>query len=308
MFKQSVVVIIYNRPDHTRRLFEQIERVKPHRIFIIADGPKYNNSHDKKKCEECREIFNQVDWTEDIHKNFAASNMGLKARVSSGLDWVFTYTDQAIILEDDCIPSEDFFSYCSLALEEFKSNDEVSVITGDNFQNGIVRGDGSYYFSKYNHCWGWATWKRAWKLYDGNIEFWPDWKLSEDWSSMFQSNQEKKYWTEIFEKVYRGELNSWAYPWTASVWKNGGLTVTPNVNLVENIGFDDQATNTFSKRKKILSRAGKLKAFKPPSSIELNTIADDYVFRNHFGGWKKEFPYTLIFKLYKLKQKIFGKL
>ena len=192
MFKQSVVVIIYNRPGHTRRLFEQIESLKPQRLFIIADGPKHNNPHDKKKCEECREIFNQADWTESVYKNFAASNMGLKTRVSSGLDWVFTYTDQAIILEDDCIPSEDFFSYCSLALEEFESNDEVLVITGDNFQNGIVRGDGSYYFSKYNHCWGWATWKRAWKLYDGNIEFWPEWKLSEHWSSMFQTNQEKK--------------------------------------------------------------------------------------------------------------------
>lgn len=294
MFNKAVAVIIYNRPKHTEALYNCIRQIKPKKLFIIADGPKLNDEDDYQKCEQTRIIFDDIDWNiETVKKNYSKTNMGLKSRVETGLDWVFENIDEAIVLEDDCIPSLEFFEFCSFGLNKYRDDHQIMAITGDNFQNGRWRGDGSYYFSKYNHCWGWATWSRSWKKYDGDLTFWGEWRHTQRWLDLFERVDECRYWTEIFDQVSHGLINSWAYPWTAAVWFNGGITVTPNVNLVQNIGFGPEATNTKSKQNTQLVAFNKLGAIVSPSEIKIDVDADDYVYMQHFGGKTRVFPRSL---------------
>ncbi|MFB2644734.1 glycosyltransferase family 2 protein, partial [Raphidiopsis sp. BLCC-F218] len=190
-----------------------------------------------------------------------------------------------IILEDDCVPHPDFFTFCSSLLEFYRNDERVWVITGDNFQNGQKRGDGYYYFSKYNHCWGWATWHRAWKHYQGDIPFWTEWQDSESWSRVLPNTLERRYWAKIFNTVYSGKIDSWAYPWTACVWYHGGLTLTPNRNLVTNIGFGKDATHTTGRGDKfniISTETLSLSSLSHPVGVFVDQDADNYVFENVF--------------------------
>ena len=154
-------------------------------------------------------------------------------------------------MDDDCLPNLDFFSFCENLLDRYFSDERIFVITGNNFQNGTWRGDASYYFSKYTPIWGWATWRRAWKHYQGDINFWPKWKSSDAWKKYKSDKIERKYLQKIFDSCYAGQIDSWDYPWMASTWYKNGLTATPNVNLVSNIGFGKDASYTKQKNSKL---------------------------------------------------------
>ncbi len=284
MLISPVVYIIFNRPRHTRETFSAIRAQRPSRLFIIADGPRPGHPTDVERCREVREIVDLIDWPCEVHRNYADENLGLKRRVSSGLDWVYDQVARAIVLEDDCLPHPDFFPFCETLLERYEDDERVSVITGNNFQGGRRRGSASYYFSKYNHCWGWATWRRAWQYYRGDLSFWLEWKNSKDWLKKTPDRLEQHYWASIFDKVYRGEIDSWAYPWTASVWYHGGLTATPNVNLVTNIGFGPEGTHTVASEDQAGLPAYPLGPITHPARLEQDLRADRYTFDHVFGG------------------------
>jgi len=179
-------------------------------------------------------------------------------------------------------------------LHRYSKDERISVITGNNFQNGQWRGDGSYYFSKYNHCWGWATWRRSWKNYQEDITFWPKWRNSDSWQEQMPDKIERKYWTLIFDRVAKGQIDSWAYPWVASTWYIRGLTVTPNMNLVSNIGFGEDSSHTLNKHS-IFSNMPlqKLGELKHPKKVEKDLEADSWTFNFHFGGKNLRFPNNL---------------
>jgi hypothetical protein len=279
----NIAFSVFNRPAHTQKTFQSIREQRPDKLFIIADGPRKENANDLKNCKLVRSLLDSVDWPCAIYKNYAETNMGLKNRVSSGLDWVFSQVEEAIILEDDCLANPDFFNFCSAMLKKYKDENRVFAITGNNFQNGHQRGEASYYFSKYPHCWGWATWRRAWEKYEGQIPFWPEWKHSPEWKSMNTNDKEEIFWTSLFDKVYEGRMNSWAFPWMASLWKHSGLTVTPGINLVTNIGHGPEATNTITidKMAEIPSYRFNISAY--PKEIKQDITADNYVLKNTFG-------------------------
>ncbi|WP_245795379.1 glycosyltransferase family 2 protein [Thioalkalivibrio denitrificans] len=225
---------------------------------------------------------------------FRDTNLGCKHAVSGAIDWFFLNEEQGIILEDDCLPHPDFFLLCVELLEHYANDENVSVITGNNFQNGRKRGDASYYFSKYNHCWGWATWRRAWALYEGTIPFWCEWSQSGDWIEKTPDPVERRYWARIFDRVQAGEIDSWAYPWTASVWHKGGLTATPNVNLVSNIGFGPDSTHTASVDSPLAAMAtAPLGELVHPDAVAQDIAADRYVFNHTFGGKAQRFPWSV---------------
>jgi hypothetical protein len=285
MLSTPIAYVIFNRPKHTRETFASIREQRPAKLFIIADGPRPEHPTDIDRCREVREIVAHVDWPCEVHRNYSDTNLGCKMRPKTGIDWVFQHVDCAIILEDDCLPHNDFYGYCEALLERYKDEQKVMVITGNNFQAGKRRGAATYYFSKYNHIWGWATWKRAWLKNDSNIEFWPDYKLSQEWPWLFNDSIERKYWERIFDKVYFREFeNAWDYPWTASVWYHGGLTATPNVNLVTNIGFGPEGTHTVVAEDQEGLPVGSLGPLTHPDRIEQDRNADRYVFDHHFSG------------------------
>ena len=304
MFKTPIAYIIFNRPRHTLETFAAIRAQRPAKLFIIADGPRPSHPTDAERCREVRNIVEHIDWPCEVRRNYADQNLGLKRRVSSGLDWVFGEVERAIVLEDDCLPHPDFFTFCELLLDRYESDDRVWVITGNNHQGGRKRGNAAYYFSKYNHCWGWASWRRSWQHYYGDLPFWPEWKMSRGWLSKTPDLIERRYWNNIFDKVWREEIDSWAYPWTGSVWYHGGLTATPNVNLVTNIGFGPDGTHTVASEDQDGLPSYPLGPLTHPTMVEQDRKADRYAFDHHFGGIHGR----LLTRVRRLPRRIAGKL
>lgn len=284
MSTPAIAYIIFNRPRHTRETFEAIRAQRPSTLFIIADGPRPGHPTDAERCKETREVVADIDWPCEVFRNYAEENLGCRRRVSSGLDWVFSQVDCAIVLEDDCVPHPDFFGYCDDLLTRYAEDSRVWVITGNNFQDGTKRGDASYYFSKFNHCWGWATWSRAWKQYRVDMPYWPEWKKSSDWRQKTSDPVERKIFEDLFDRVSRGEIDTWDYQWTACVWYHGGLTATPNVNLVTNIGFGPDATHTVTEGDLEGLPVSALGALVHPAVVRRDRAADKFVFNRNFGG------------------------
>jgi len=271
-----ILLIIFNRPDTAEKVFNEIKKIKPKKLFVSADGPRENKPGEKEKCLATRKIIDQVDWECEVYKKYSDVNLGCKLGVSSGIDWFFKNVEQGIILEDDCLPAQSFFKFCEELLEKYKNNEKIMMISGDNFQNSRQRGDGSYYFSKFSHIWGWATWRRAWKYYDVSMTDYPKFKQEEKINAIWNKKYIRKYWTNIFDQVYENKIDTWDYQWAFSIWKMDGLCVIPNYNLISNIGFRDDATHTKSANKLANQKIQSMDIIKHPFKIEQNKKADNY--------------------------------
>lgn len=242
-----VAFIIFNRPDTTARVFAEIARARPPKLLVIGDGPRSGRFGEEERVTAARDIIRRVDWDCEVLTNFSATNLGCKQRVSSGIDWVFQQVEEAIILEDDCLPSPTFFRFCEELLVRYRHDQRIGMISGDNFQFGRRRNEDSYYFSKYVHIWGWASWRDRWVgSYDVALNKWPRIR-DEGWLTDIVGNaREARYWQKIFENVYRGKINTWDYQWVFVNWLENRVAIMPTINLISNIGFGRNATHTKS--------------------------------------------------------------
>ncbi|GAB3323533.1 glycosyltransferase family 2 protein [Haliea atlantica] len=291
----AVLFLIFNRPDTTAKVFEEIRRAKPPRLYVSADGAREGNEGELARVEAARSVATAIDWPCELKTLFRDKNLGCKRAVSEAITWFFEHEEQGIILEDDCLPHPDFFRFTELVLDRYRDDERVSVVTGDNFQNGIHRGSASYYFSKYNHCWGWASWRRAWQHYQGDLSFWPEWSQSADWRDKIPDPTERRYWAKIFQRVHAGKIDTWDYPWTASLWFQGGLTATPNVNLVSNIGFGSDSTHTRVEDSPLAAiPVAPIGEVVHPADVEHSVEADKYLFEYSLGGRSLGFPYNFL--------------
>jgi hypothetical protein len=236
------------------------------------------------------------------------NNLGCGLGVKTALDWFFENEEKGIILEDDCLPHLDFFYFCENLLDYYDKDERISLITGNNFQNNKWIGEASYYFSKYASIWGWATWKRTWKYYQVDIPFWPEWRESRNWLDFLPDKNERLYWEKMFKLVHEGQIDTWDYSLQACNFYMGGLTVTPNVNLVSNIGFRDDATHTkFVKSKFSKMPVYELKSLVHPKRIVSDSVADQHTFNYQYGGKYLHFPYNWIILFSKFIINIFKK-
>lgn len=242
--RSPVAMLIFNRPDTTARVFEAVRQARPLQLLVVADGPRPDRTGEAEQCAKARSIISRIDWKCDVQTNFAESNLGCRKRVSSGLDWVFQTVPEAIILEDDCLPHPTFFRFCDELLERYRDDERVMMVSGDNFQFGRKRTGHSYYFSRYTHIWGWASWRRAWQHYDVDMKQWPAAKECGLLTDILDDSGAVRHWRNIFDRVSRGEINTWDYQWTFACWLQSGLSIIPNVNLVSNVGFHAGATHT----------------------------------------------------------------
>lgn len=244
-FQTPIAILNFNRPQLTRQVFEVVRQIKPRRLLIIADGPRAERPEDVRLCEEVRAIFDEIDWECEVSRNFADVNMGSFKRNSSGLSWVFDLVEEAIILEDDCIPSLAFFPYCQELLNNYRHDSHIAVISGNNFGFPTVGSEGdSYFFSAYHFTWGWASWRRVWGKVDFSMSWWEPVEASRMLNSLFSKNEERKYWYKLFSDIYSGRLrNAWDYQLLLSNFKYSQLSVIPMHNLVSNMGFGAEATN-----------------------------------------------------------------
>jgi hypothetical protein len=244
--KKPVVLIIFNRPDQTLKVVDRVYRAKPEKLLVVADGPRRNFPNDLERCAEARAAIDRFDWECEVLKNYSDVNLGCGKRVASGLDWVFSLVDEAIILEDDCVPHPSFFLFCAELLGRYRDDFRVMSICGKNIQFGRNVTKFSYYFSCYAHCWGWATWSRAWKHFDYDMLNWDLVKSENLLKDILGDSRSANYWIKVFQSTYerRYQSASWAYRWLLSSWLQNGLSVLPSVNLVSNIGFGEDATHT----------------------------------------------------------------
>lgn len=238
-----VVLIIFNRPQTTRRVFEEIRSARPPRLFVICDGPRAGRPQEQRLVQEARAIIEDVDWPCEVVTNYSDVNLGCRDRVASGIDWVFSCEEEAIILEDDCVPEPSFFRFCSEMLARYRTDERIGTIAGTHFRVGTSYGEASYYFSKYPRVWGWASWRRAWAHYDRSASVWPE-VLRCGALPGLTLPVERVYWERALEGVYRRAIDTWDYQLTLSCWTQSMLTVVPNHNLISNIGFGPEATHT----------------------------------------------------------------
>ena len=263
-----VALLIFNRPDLTARVFAAIAAQKPRRLLVVADGPR--NEAERELCEQTRAVID-VDWECEVERLYSHGNLGCKLRVSSGLDWVFERAPEAIILEDDCLPSPDFFGFCAEMLERYRDDERVMHISGDCFVP-LSDGKADYGFSRYVHVWGWATWRRAWQHYDVKAARWAT--VRADILALCADKNEARYWNTAFESVFLGELDTWDYQWALACWIQDGLAVVPRVNLVSNLGFRADATHTTTNSKLAALPAQSFRVVNHPAQVERDELAD----------------------------------
>ncbi len=246
-----VAVIVFNRPHVTRRVFEVLRQVKPATLFVIADGPRANRPEDAALCEATRAIFEKVDWECQVIRNYATQNLGCGRRPASGISWVFEQVPEAIILEDDCLPHPAFFRYCAELLAYYREDERIAHIGGTCFYPEINPTSASYRFSRYPLCWGWASWRRSWRHFDAELQDLTttsaSGELDEVLSYWLETEAARGFWRERFAAVQATEKSHvWDYQWILACWRQRALSIYPNVNLVSNIGFGDDATHTLS--------------------------------------------------------------
>jgi hypothetical protein len=240
-----VLFVLFNRPEKAGRVFESIARAKPRTLFVAADGPRPDHPDDVFNCEAARDVIQRVDWDCEVKTLFRETNLGCRAAVTSAIDWFFGEVKAGIILEDDCLPSASFFTFCADGLERYRDDERVMMISGDNFQGGIRRGDASCYFSQIPHIWGWATWRRAWKHFDPQMNAFPEWVCSGSAEAVWPDRDVRNFWLSKLIPTFENRIAAWDYRWVFAIVSHQGVSVCPQKNLVTNIGFGCDATNTF---------------------------------------------------------------
>lgn len=286
MFETPILFLIFNRPDVTAQVFEEIQKQKPKYLYVAADGARANNGRDVENCKLTRTlVVDGIDWDCEVKTLFRDENLGCGIAVSDAITWFFENVEQGIILEDDCLPHFSFFSYCELLLERYKDDQNIFSISGNNFQNRIKRGHASYYFSNYSHNWGWASWRRAWNHYDHNLSQLAYFKSNNRISKIDNRTVFSTYWLKNFEDVKKEAFTHiWDSQWMFAMWNAGGMAILPNVNLISNIGFGRNATHTLHKESVFANmRIDEIGPIIHPKSMRIDSKADLYTTEKVFN-------------------------
>jgi len=273
-----VVFFVFNRPDCTQRVFDEIRRARPPRLYVVADGPRVDHPDDTERVTEVRTIIDQgVDWPCEVRTDYAKTNLGCGRRVSSGLDWVFAQEPEMIVLEDDCLPDPTFFPYCATLLARYRDDPRVGQVCGCAFLGAQLQRNTSYVFSWYGPIWGWASWRRAWRFYDFAMSEWPAARASGFLREITASRREAAVRTRIYDNLAAGRIDTWDYQWGFAKMWHRLLSVVPCVNLVENIGFTAHSTHAHRESSGI-SR-GKMSF----PLLHPETVTPDVIFNRQFS-------------------------
>jgi len=295
-----VLFVVFNRIDTTEQVFAEIRRAHPAQLFIAADGPRTNRPGETEKCDAVRRlILDRIDWPCEVKVRFLDENLGCRVAVSSAVDWFFSEVEEGIILEDDCLPHPDFFRFCQELLKHYRHDTRMMHISGVNFQYGQIRGNGSYYFSRYAHIWGWASWRRAWKYYDVEMKNYPEFKKSGLAESIFPECAIRKRWLKILDQIYEKSpiFNTWDFQWSYSLFQQNGLSIIPNRNLVSNLGCGCEGTNTDGSNCFARQPLREIGEINHPLFVIADVVADRFTF-------DKNFKYDIWSKIAKLISRI----
>jgi hypothetical protein len=292
-FETPILIIAWRRPDLLSALLRALRASRPKFVFVACDGPRDGVESDSERVLATRSVIeSEVNWDCNLQRLYSDVNFGCCLGPARAIDWFFSQVEEGIILEEDCIPSDEFLPFCAELLEYYRHDHRIWCIGGVNFQQGIRPGGASYYFSRYNHCWGWASWRRCWKHFDVEMKLWPDFKKSGLINSLFSDSRERRYWDRAWAQTFDKSVSVtwWDYQWAFACMVNNGLTVLPNVNLVSNVGFGPDATHTTIAPPTVrgagsVSRADfRCLPLTHSRFVLPDADADSYTFRHHFKG------------------------
>lgn len=251
MTKQAVLFIIFNRPVTTQRVFDAIRNAQPARLYIAADAARTGSAADEEKCKATRTITEQIDWPCEVKRLYRDNNLGCGKAVSEAINWFFAHETEGIILEDDCLPHPDFFTFTATMLEQYRNDHRIISINGSSLGYQPTNNN-SYSYSRFMNMWGWATWRDRAMQIDYQMNEWKTignktaWVYQHTKQQLFDTDMNwYRLWRNKFTKVATDPGFTWDWQWMYQQLKNRQLSVVPSSNLISNIGFDTDATHTF---------------------------------------------------------------
>ena len=243
--KEAILVIGFNRPDLLENLLNLLP--KSRNIYISIDG--WRSESDKYSVLKCRGIaksFQQNNSSKFVKINFSDKNLGCKLGVTYAINWVFSFEESAIILEDDICPSQDFFNFCDIGLKFFKDYQNIWQLSGWTPVHPSVKKPAAY-LTRYPHIWGWATWRDRWKKYDLNLENWNSNDKISDLPIFAHPKPHKNldfFCKNNLNDIKSGLIDTWDFQLAYSMWKDNSFSVSAGNPLCSNLGFDNRATHT----------------------------------------------------------------
>jgi hypothetical protein len=281
-----VLMITFNRPAYAAMVLEKVRQMKPRTLYVFSDGPR-SNKDEYDAVEQCRSLFAEenIDWECEVKTMFCKSNLGCGKAVSSAISWMFDTEPYGIILEDDCLPDDTFFTFCETMLKRYADDLGVMHVSGTRWNEEYDTGEESYFFSRIGHVWGWATWKRAWDLYDYNMK---SWDIKEDWLQLYKqlkSRVQTQFWVDNFDRMYKysaAASDTWDYQWQYTLFKNNGLAVVPVKNLISNIGTQGAHTSAKASANHNRQTASWIDNTRPKTEVQPHYSFDNYHISNYF--------------------------
>ncbi|MDH5666808.1 MAG: hypothetical protein OEY86_02205 [Nitrospira sp.] len=286
-FDTPIAVLTFNRPELTERLLNILGQIKPRRMLVVSDGPRSHVATDVERVTAVRRLFEKLDWECHVDRNFAECNMGSFPRNSSGLSWVFDQVEEAVILEDDCVPEPSFFPFCEELLRKYRDDQRVGLISGNNFlKPSRQKLAASYFFSGYATTWGWASWRRTWRQVDLDMPYWLEFRDSGQLRRAVYSDNEDLYWRSVYDAIHeRRTKNAWDYQLMLTCRRFNLLTIVPAVNLVSNVGFGGDAVHYKNNRfLEINVPTGSIPfPLVHPAKVEMSRKVDYQIYRRRFN-------------------------
>lgn len=279
-----VLVIAFNRPLKLKRVIDALREVKPERVYLAVDGPRYQE--ERGLVDACIDAVGCIDWTRHVNLRANEFNFGCRDAVVSAIDWFFEHEESGAILEDDVLPGRGFLPFASAMLRRFELNPQVGFVTGFNrVPMERQKGADLYRFSRFAHVWGWATWRQVWQRYQKDITHW---QRELDFKQLRQrvdgSITESLFWWRKFNQVTSGKLNTWDAQLQYLALREGLLTVAPRVSLTENIGFGVDATHTRYRPKGLQRASDVVLGDLPQYPVSADLLADRWEAREGFGA------------------------
>jgi hypothetical protein len=277
MFDTPILFIIFNRSETAKTVLEKIREIRPKKLFIASDGWRLNKPGEKEQCESTRRlVLDMIDWECEVHTLFRENNLGAGKGVSTAITWFFEHVEYGIILEDDCLPIDSFFTFCQELLTRYQDDTRIMHVSGNNYQFSEV-GNYSYFFSRYPVTWGWATWRRAWQHFDYNLV---NFKKNDMLHHLGLTKGQINYYKQVLYLMKHKEIDCWDYQWLFACLSNNGLAIVPQYNLVRNIGFGPNATHTTSLTPVAYLKTFPIEFINHPQKIQVDENADRWHIEN----------------------------
>ncbi|MDJ1491956.1 nucleotide-diphospho-sugar transferase [Cytophagaceae bacterium DM2B3-1] len=300
MFNTPVLFVIFNRIDTTKKVFESLRKIQPKFLYIAADGPRPNREEDKEKCEMVRRlVLDNIDWDCQVKTLLRESNLGCGIAVSEAITWFFEHVEQGIILEDDCLPSDSFFPFCEMMLEQYKHYEQVKMIGGSNFLFSKFDKKNSYYFSNLGTIWGWATWRRGWEGFNYSMNDYLSFRKSGKLEKKIRNERIIQWLIELMDSVWsQKEQQAWDIQFFYHLLKSDAIAILPYRNLIQNIGYQGtHYSNTDYPFLEMPVMDIDINQIYHPRQIEIDYEAEEYGFNNIIKKGLKESLLNRIRKL-----------